>query len=543
VAAVTEAQAATAATIALPQIGPPRRWHGLHRGVLLFLLTAVVGLWAAPTRSPEVIWKFALLLGAGLIFFLLASVKGRRGAARSRNAVLIAGGVLTLLYLLLRLSGRAPDWLEEANASVALITVPLALGEAMALSGRWQKLLYLAFVLLVVVAAARQISVLLALVGALLVICGALYLGGRWRRWLPLAVGVAALLAGVWIVVTPNSLWQVPFWESRWRVWHHTFLLLGDVPFTGAGLGSFDGWYSTYWLNIPFRYLGDSHQMYLELGLEQGVLGLLAVSGVWLGALLWLALAPRRDDDVGDLFLQYGLLACLFAGLLENTLYGSVDTLALFVLPALVAQRRPPPFPLTRSRSRLNASAWLVAAALLLGLTLAVPSLQARWQADLGALALARQDLSDFPINRWREEAVPSTERPGAAAFRAALAYDPANFTALYRLGLTELAARNFPAAADYLGRAWAISGDDHRGVVKALGYSLLWQGESERALGYLDGLSELKGELDAYRTFWERQGRADLSNQAQKLLERLRLLDEQERDLLTQRVWHEGCP
>ena len=46
---------------------------------------------------------------------------------------------------------------------------------------------------------------------------------------------------------------------------------LVDYPITGAGLTSFPGLYSQYMLVIPYFYFTNSHNLFLDVAIEQGV--------------------------------------------------------------------------------------------------------------------------------------------------------------------------------------------------------------------------------------------------------------------------------
>jgi hypothetical protein len=74
---------------------------------------------------------------------------------------------------------------------------------------------------------------------------------------------------------------------------------------------------------------------------------------------------------------------------------------------------------------------------------------------------------------------------------------------------------RDYVTAANYLEVA-KIQAPDHRGIIKSLGYDILWMGKVEKAYTLLSILPEvLGGELDAYNWWWQTQDRSDLSGYA----------------------------
>ena len=60
---------------------------------------------------------------------------------------------------------------------------------------------------------------------------------------------------------------------SRAELFSRSVYLLFAFPFTGGGLGSFPGLYSQYLLGIPFFNVPNSHNLFLDVGIEQGLFG------------------------------------------------------------------------------------------------------------------------------------------------------------------------------------------------------------------------------------------------------------------------------
>ena len=76
-----------------------------------------------------------------------------------------------------------------------------------------------------------------------------------------------------------------PSASSRSQLAVDALRLVGDFPFTGGGLNAFPGLYSEYLRVIPHYLFGYSHNLYLDVSIEQGLAGLAALLAV-----LWLSL-------------------------------------------------------------------------------------------------------------------------------------------------------------------------------------------------------------------------------------------------------------
>ncbi len=101
--------------------------------------------------------------------------------------------------------------------------------------------------------------------------------------------------------------------------------------------------------------------------------------------------------------------------------------------------------------------------------------------------------------------------------FEQALAVDPHNATALYRLGKLALDRGDHASAVALLTEAHDVH-PGHRGVAKRLGYALVWQGELKRARTLLAEIPEAPEELDNYVSWWRRRGANELALRAQKM-------------------------
>ena len=98
---------------------------------------------------------------------------------------------------------------------------------------------------------------------------------------------------------------------------------------------------------------------------------------------------------------------------------------------------------------------------------------------------------------------------------------DPSSETARYRLGLMALHRQAFGDAVELMQPAYEAN-SDHRGLSKALGYALVWQGRIEDSTPLLAKIPEARSELNTYAWWWKTQGRTDLSRYAEIESDRL---------------------
>jgi len=310
---------------------------------------------------------------------------------------------------------------------------------------------------------------------------------------------------------------------SRLDIYPNTLYLIRDFPYTGGGLRSFAGLYSQYIEVIPFFLVSYSHNLFLDLAVEQGLPGLAAFLMVVIGS-IWLLLKGK-----GPAVLRWAILASLVVmivhGLVDDPLYGNRGTPFVFFLPALIATiyRRTVPLESSPPRRATDTTLRIGVAgiAVLLAMTLVIANrkpLLASWYADLGAVDMARVELADFPSTKWADGSQVAGLTVAEALFKKAIGINPGNATANYRLGLIAMLRRDFPAARGYLEKAYAVE-PGQRGVQKVLGYCYVWLGDYERAGSRLAGIREAKQELETYTWWWATQGRPDLAQRAESML------------------------
>jgi tetratricopeptide (TPR) repeat protein len=158
---------------------------------------------------------------------------------------------------------------------------------------------------------------------------------------------------------------------------------------------------------------------------------------------------------------------------------------------------------------------------LLIAYLLFAPAPRSAWYANQGANRMARVQLTGWPTEDWEDGSSLPALAPAEALFQKSLALNPRNRTANHRMGLISLLRQDFPAAAHYLQAAYEVN-PRHRGVIKTLGYALVWEGELERAIELLRPIPEAAEELSSYIYWWQGLDRHDLSKRAAEARARL---------------------
>ncbi len=510
-----------------------------HLLLIAFALTALVGVWAAYDRGAAwqrfgliaaglinvaaILWAVRLAgkailgpicVGCGLIaaalaaYFLLAYDWNADGAGKfaavqgigawiqaHRPAVRlpedingnVAGNALALL-LPLGCGGAIWAWRRAAGSLAVAISATLAVtlaGIALALTssrGAWLGLGAgaLAAGLLAASEGGRPHSRPLALPGFAVLILGSAAVFAA-AIFVP---GAERLLGSV------GGVGQTAM--GRAALWRDGLALAGDYPFTGAGLGSTMMVYSTYAMLLHVGFITHSHNLFLQIALEQGAPGLALLIGLLGLAFRQIGAAgPGREERLWQSAAAASLTALIVHGMLDTGVYASRVAWLLFLplgfaltLPAAGAgrPRRPQGVPGGPGAAGLLAAALILAACAAL-----LPATRAAFQANLGAVLQTRAELAGYTWPQWpiqdalrRSPAV--NLAPAEARYTAALALAPGNAVANRRMGQIALSRGRYDAARRYLeaayaaapwqspvllllGEAYAVTGDPARGA------------------------------------------------------------------------------
>lgn len=534
----------------------------------IFLLSAAAGAWVSHNQ-PDAWSKFWLIAGSVILYYALA---GQRAPNLWRiiTGLAVFGGAIAVYFLATHDWNAIPAKIETIN-QIGLRWMqlrPAALGSLHGLhpnvAGGLIALLF-PFALAAAVRAGRKGlgGMLLAAVGSGLLMSAGLAFTTSRGAWLALAGGlltwlvwaqssrvsdllflsrrkafglVMLLLLGLgitFILVTTGSLVaaldQLPgpaSAGSRLEITRDALDLAGDFWLTGGGLGSFDGLYSQYIRVIPHHFLIHSHNLFLNVAVEQGSISLVALI-VMLAMAFWWLIAPRQPAyrrSVRGFSLANGatlaaLVVIILHGLVDDPLYGSRGVLFLWLPLGLAAFL----FPLRRSWIETFQSAdqpTLIAMGIIIivtaGLLVAFRSpVLAAWQSNVGALEMARVELRGYPTGEWSDGREVADLASARTRFERSLAFNPNNRTALHRLGLIAMLERDYESAKDSLFSAYLLD-RDHKGIKKALMYTYVWTDNVPQAMPLLTEFSEAHSELSTYQWWWSQMGYPDLSQAAE---------------------------
>lgn len=518
----------------LTKAAPHARLGAMGAGVLLFGASALMG--ALLAFNPAAAWaKFWVVVGGvglyGGFAWTPARVRfGSRTFDPVRWTLALLPAALAVYFLLTndwaRWAGKLP-WLDPLTAWLAawqptLSTHALHPNVAGGL---------LAAMLPLQIAAVRRLRIGWPLIGVTLIALlltgsrgawGALALSlAGWallarlnlrrgpRAWLPLVAALLLLAAvGAALILTPLGASLATAAAERLALLHNSLDLALDTPFTGSGLTSFQMAFSSYVLLLHVGHTIHSHNLLLNMWIEQGLPGLLIF--LWLLALavkqataIWQEeSAPQRAILLAPLV---SLAVIVVHGLVDDAFYGSRGVLLLFVPFALLAR--------TNARRQAGAAgqrgqparvaAALGAVALLLAL---LPQTRAAFQANLGALRQTQIELGIYqwptwPIQDALRRARAAELAPVMARYAAALALDPHNAAANRRLGQIELSLGRYPAARRHLEAAYAAA-PGQRATRQLLGELHAIAGDMTGAAALWQTVDMSQGQL-ALRIWW----------------------------------------
>ena len=495
----------------------------------LFLLSAVLGLWPAYDRSLS--WSTLIALVAGFVLYVLVSrLAVSRRWWRALAATIVLAGVLLSLYFVTQyahfgypekigiigrlgaLIGRIippiGEWTPTANSVATFLEGTIFLAAALAFTEK--KLAWRAgcaigaglIGLALLMSASR--GAWLAVVVAL-----ALWLALHWRPARAAAIGGAIVALGLVIYVIVQGdiavLGNIPVVNQtlapmfirpdRLDVYRGSVYLIQDLPLTGIGLGKqFAMVYSKYALLIQVPFLTYSHNLYLEVWLEQGLLGITAL--LWLMAALYQAARTHAKPGT-DLLYQstwIGLTAIFSHGISDACQYVGLwcwfPFFGLLGLNAAILLRRDPVVPRGRR--------WIVPAGVvgvfLVAVVVSLHPLPATYHANLGCILQARGDLIES-LDDGQQVAL---LRQAVDHYQQAAQISPYDRTAQQRLGLILVEDAQFQDGVEHLEMAWQAA-PENTTTRKGLGLAYVWVGELEKARPLLQDVPDIINELNIW--------------------------------------------
>jgi hypothetical protein len=521
--------------------------------LVLFLLSAALGVWIAYDRVSA-IQKFGVLTTAVALFAVIRLQPKRRSSFLSISMIAISGLLGTYFMmshdwmkwpadfriindLLVRWMTIRPDLkLQPIHPNIVGGTLAFLLPFALAeICHSWRThehkslfslliaLLFITLALLFTSSRAAWVAFTLSLI---FVTVFWLAKSDSSLKLLGICLGSLIMLIIATAAITNLSVQRVSHLmsgvDSRIEVIQNSMYLARDFMITGGGLAAFPGLYSHYMLVIPYLFLEYSHNLYLDLLIEQGMLGL--ISFVALMFLSMWRLGKRISgsgqldrDGLLSLATLAGLLVISLHGLIDDPLYAGHGSPLMFLLIGWEGFLNAGSF---EGTSPLKAKAHLAShrfawgaglvVTIMLILTIQYRNIAAAFYASGGAVRMAQIDLQVWPEKHtgWYRRTYPSEL---VDKFDKAIKLKPDQFTARYRLGLIELNDGYTEQAVAHLEKAYQVS-PHHRGVVKNLGYAYVWRGDLDVAMALLKEIPEASEELSVYEWWWGAQGEARLA-------------------------------
>jgi O-antigen ligase len=491
----------------------------------LFILSALVGVWAS--YDPATSWsKFALIVAAVAIYY---GIVWLRAAPRLLEICvqffLIGSAVLAVYFVtqndfvsqsgkfdlitaigaaITRVAPQLPFHRSHPNVVAGALEVALPINVALLWAERKRQktesktsvaavccslctVVLISFGLLMTTSRGAWLA--LGIVGAVVVLL-AIARDALRRYALPLTlIVVLALFIGIVLLgdvfqpMLDNLLGAVSPGNnavSRFTLFGQVWGVIQDYYFTGGGLGTFAMVFSTYALLIDPPFLTHAHNLFLEVWIEQGLLGFVALGWLVVEFFLWVWRSVGSGRSTKANWLMVGGIAAATVMLLHDSvdvlLYSS-RALPLMFVPFALAQVKSDNLQsaiqkLAAPQERFAAGhresspeqgrglkigvALLIVAALGLVTVFSWNSIWALWYANLGSVAQARVELTGFNTASWRAGAARRTGdlSQAQADLQHALAFDSGNVTANQRLGAIAAARGEYTVAQRYLSAA-----------------------------------------------------------------------------------------
>ncbi len=323
---------------------------------------------------------------------------------------------------------------------------------------------------------------------------------------------------------------------TRGDLWRDMLIQARDYAFTGSGLGATMMVDASYVRLLHVGFITHSHNLYLQIVLEQGPLGLLGFILIVGGSLAALVAAPvHRPLRLGAIA---SIVALLVHGIVDAGVYVALPAPLLFAATAAfgglkiedgrlkIAQGAAPIFNLRFSI--FNRTLPPLALALIL-LAALLPPVRAAFLANLGAVAQSKAELSRYDWPTWgiQDELRRSGEvdlAPAISLYDGSLRLNPSDPVANRRLGQISLSLGDYAEAGALLsaaagaGAAGAASdpapsppvSSIRPSAVRLYGEWLAIEGRTAEAAALWRTVDVSRGQLDARAWWYDHIGEPD---------------------------------
>ncbi len=336
-----------------------------------------------------------------------------------------------------------------------------------------------------------------------------------------LVVGVILLAGGILTSgIYVKLLGQIPdptgTMQGRDQLWKQGAAIARDYWLTGSGLTSYWNVGAIYGLLIHTPYLAHAHNTFLQVWIEQGIVGVIALLWVGLVILGWVIMALGKR--IASIWGWTGLaaLVVIFIHNQVDVVFYFERTLPLvgFALgyawflhsPALPEPGAEP----ARKRSRVKWAILAVTLAIVLSAGVIIYRIGlSRVYSSIGAVLQTEAELRVYDPDKFDSFSMDQVRQavdlsPAISAFQRALSLDGKNRTALQRLAQIALSRGDYLAAMTYSQQLWEAG---YRDDVTRLTYgdALVANGQPEAAVEVVSGLTwaEFRLRGQAWYRYW----------------------------------------
>jgi O-antigen ligase len=539
--------------------GYPTQRTPLDVPILLFLLSSLAGLWPSYDLARS-LPLFLMIVGGVALYYLLVNNCTTEYSRHILSTGLLLLGLVVSIYFITQHGHPVTDRIfPEAWAfrphpnSVATFLeglIPLALAMAISEKRPWLRVFYgfcaATFAPALLMTTSQGAWVALAL-------CGIIWLCTRFHRLgmvFAAVILISVVVLGACLVLNSNaSLDSIPIVgralvlpfarPDRLEVYRNSLYLIQNFLFTGIGLGDiFAMVYSRYALLIRDPFLTYSHNLFLEIWLEQGMLGIFSFLSLIAAFYLFVRhvlshLSKIEERTLSAVFqgCWLGVTVTLIHGLFDARQYADSWTLPmLFVLLGLavgtglsiiqMGRNRPSrhhavgsKYPPSRPRAEHLAIYFLLALTCLsLCFALYKPVL-ATVHANLGSVYQARGELAPNLTDDERQLYLHLAK----AHYDKAIRYAPDNHTARQRLGRLAVDSGRYEEGVTHLELAYQTAPSSFA-TRKALGLAYVWVGRLDEAEPLLQGAKDIVQELNTWGWWRSTQGEDNLAIHAYRM-------------------------
>lgn len=525
--------------------------------LLLFLLSAISGLLVAYDWAIACAKFFTLMFG--VVAALCIAGVGRfypravMPVALGFAAVMLAGD-----FVQIRAQVPAPSSLVEQFAEPVIVLLPLCTGWMISWLRRDAVVIRLTvgglcaivlFWIALLLIESGDVSSGLAL--GLGIVVTAWLLAQRQTPWkrgrmfavlnrLLIAAGIFAVAVYGWAILSPTAgdalgAWLPRFVPERLHRYQGFLAIVSDYPFSGSGLAVSEMVYSSYLFMVQVPFTAQAHNLFLQVAVEQGLPGLIGYVGLLLAS-LWalrqymsyspsysIATAGNRANDYLLAAATVGSLVTLAVnGMLDADIYSGYLVSLVFV-PAGVGWglylardlREHQPYEYRKPWGVPSSTnlAFLVGIApfLLFVTAFFVLGGFSTAYANAGAVVQTRAELSIYNSQTWAMQdqvrrTIPEQLQRAESLYQAAIALNPYNVTAHWRLAQIAIAHGNYDVAEQHLAQAYALA-PHHRAVRQLLGEIYAIQGKTEQAIQLWEPLDVGQNQLRLRQGWYEMIG------------------------------------